>query len=376
MRKYRIIAPLLIAALLFAACLPADVDVEPEPGVIDETPGVVAPTPMTAEETPEVTPEVETPEVEEPLLPAVDTPVPSPAVATPESTPAVAPEAIGPVTHLSTLMDFDITDPQGERLGDIEDLVVDLSLEVVLYAIANIENQQGAGERIVAIPYNSMRIDRNQQTFPNTFRLNADPQVLAMAPEIDITNTDFTASGWDLEFETFWDDPQAAMTPETPEPADDEAEEADEADEEVVDGDDEVVVPTPMPADARVLASVVLASNLLGAEVVHGSLGEVAEADSENLGTIADIIVDPLSGRTQHLVIEADTDLAVTGDWIPVPMSQAAVTQLATDTLGEDLVVQVEQERLAGAPGYEVGQLPDTMQPGWDVGVIEYWFTQ
>jgi sporulation protein YlmC with PRC-barrel domain len=376
MKKYRIIAPLLIAALLFAACLPADVDVEPEPGVIDETPGVVAPTPMTGEETPQVTPEVETPEVEEPPLPAVDTPVPSPAVATPESTPAVAPEATGPVTHLSTLMDFDITDPQGQRLGDIEDLVVDLSLEVVLYAIANIENQQGAGERTVAIPYNSLRIDRHQQTFPNTFRLNADPQVLAMAPEIDITNTDFTASGWDLEFETFWEDPQAAMTPETPEPADDEAEEADEADEEVVDSDDEVVVPTPMPADARVLASVVLASNLLGAEVVHGSLGEVAEADSENLGTIADIIVDPLSGRTQHLVIEADTDLAVTGDWIPVPMSQAAVTQLATDTLGEDLVVQVEQERLAGAPGYEVGQLPDTMQPGWDVGVIEYWFTQ
>jgi sporulation protein YlmC with PRC-barrel domain len=197
-----------------------------------------------------------------------------------------------------------------------------------------------------------------------------------MAPEIDITNTDFTAAGWDLEFETFWEDPQTAMMPETPEPADDEAEEADEADEEVVDSDDAVVVPTPMPADARVLASVVLASNLLGAEVVHGSLGEVAETDSENLGTIADIIVDPLSGRTQHLVIEADTDLTVTGDWIPVPMSQAAVTQLATDTLGEDLVVQVEQERLAGAPGYEVGQLPDTMQPGWDVGVIEYWYTQ
>jgi sporulation protein YlmC with PRC-barrel domain len=370
MKKYRIIAPLLIAALLFGACLPADVDVEPEPGVIDETPGVIAPTPVTVEETPQVTPEVETPEVEEPPLPAVDTPVPSAAVATPESTQTVAPEAIGPVTHLSTLMDFDITDPQGERLGEIEDLVVDLSLEVVLYAIANIENQQGAGARIVAIPYNSMRIDRHQQTFPNTFRLNADPQVLAMAPEIDITNTDFTASGWDLEFETFWDDPQAAMMPETPEPADDETEEADEA------GDDAVVVPTPMPADARVLASVVLASNLLGAEVVHGSLGEVAEADSENLGTIADIIVDPLSGRTQHLVIEADSDLAVTGDWIPVPMSQVAVSRLATDSLGEDLVVQVEQERLTGAPGYEVGQLPDTMQPGWDTGVIEYWFTQ
>jgi sporulation protein YlmC with PRC-barrel domain len=375
MKKYRLIAPLLIAALLFTACLPADVGVEPEPGVIDETPGVVAPTPVTAEETPQVTPEVETPEVEEPPLPAVDTPVPTPAVATPETTPAVAPEAFGPVTHLSTLMDFDITDPQGERLGEIEDLVVDLSLEVVLYAIANIENQQGAGERTVAIPYNSMRIDRNQQTFPNTFRLNVEPQVLAMAPEIDITTTDFTASGWDLEFETFWDDPQAAMTPETPEPAD-EGEEADEADEDVVVGDDEVVVPTPMPADARVLASVVLASNLLGADVVHGSLGEVAGVDSENLGTIADIIVDPVSGRTQHLVIEVDTGLAVTGDWIPVPMSQVAVTQLATDTIGEDLVVQVEQERLTGAPGYGVGQLPDTMQPGWDVGVIEYWFTQ
>jgi sporulation protein YlmC with PRC-barrel domain len=376
MKKYRLIAPLLIAALLFAACLPADVGVEPDPGVIDETPGVVMPTPVTAEETPQVTAEVETPEVEEPPLPAVDTPVPTLAVATPETTPAVAPEAFGPVTHLSTLMEFDITDPQGERLGEIEDLVVDLSLEVVLYAIANIENQQGAGERTIAIPYNSMRIDRNQQTFPNTFRLNAEPQVLAMAPEIDIAATDFTASGWDLEFETFWEDPQAAMTPETPEPSDDEAEEAGETDEDVVVGDDEVVVPTPMPADARVLASVVLASNLLGAEVVHGSLGEIAETDSENLGTIADIIVDPVSGRTQHFVIEADTGLAVTGDWIPVPMSQVAVTQLATDIIGEDLVVQVEQERLAEAPGYGVGQLPDTMQPGWDVGVIEYWFTQ
>lgn len=375
MKKFRRIAPLLIAALLFTACLPADVEVEPTPGLIDETPGVVTPTPVEPEVTPELTPEVETPEVEETPLPPAETPVDTPPAATPETTPGVAPEAIGPISQLSTLLDFEITDAQGQRLGEVEDMIVDVSLEVVLYAVANLENQQGTGERTVAIPYNSMRVDRTQQTFPNAFRLAVDPEALAMAPEIDTATIDFSADDWFLEFETFWDDPEAALSPQdTPEAEEtDEADETDEGEETEV---AEEVTPTPLPADARVAATAILASNLLGAEVVHGSLSDIAGAGSETLGTVAEVIIDPVSGRTQHLVVEAGDQLATAGEWIPVPTSQVIVSRLATDTVGEDLVVQVEQDRLAGAPSFQMGQLPDTTEPGWDTGVIEYWTIQ
>ena len=382
MKKHRFFAPLLIAALLIAACGPADVE-EPGPVIPGETPGVLEPTPGIPEESPAVTPEVtegltpavETPEVEGTALPDAGTPAATQPAETPVSTPGTAPEAIGPISHLSTLMNYEIIDAQGQRLGEVEDMIVDISLEVVLYAVASLDNQQGSGERTVAIPYNSMRIDRSQQSFPNSFRLTADPEVLTMAPEIDTAALDFSADDWYLEYETFWDAPEAALSPqETPEP--EETEEAEETDEgEEADAVEEPT-PTPLPADARVTATAILASNLLGAEVVHGTLSGFAEAGSETIGTVAEVIVDPVSGRTQHLVVEAGDQMAAAGDWIPVPLTQVIVSRLATDTAGEDLVVQVEQDRLASAPSFQVGQFPDTTEPGWDAGVIEYWTVQ
>jgi sporulation protein YlmC with PRC-barrel domain len=382
MKKYRLIAPLLITALLLSACTPPEVE-QPDTGVLDETPGALEPSPgsvdetpaLTPEVTPEITPAMETPQVEETPLPVTGTPLAVPPATTPETTPGTVPEAIGPISHLSTLMDFEITDGQGQRLGVVEDFVVDASLEVVLYAVANLENQQATGMRTVAIPYNSMRIDRTQQSFQNKFRLTIDPELLEAAPEIDTATIDFSAEDWFVEFETFWDNPEAALSPqETPQ-----AEETEEF-EETEEGEETEVAeeptPTPLPEDARVQASAILASNLLGAEVVHGETTEIAEAGSETLGTVAEVILDPVSGRTQHLVIEAGEQMAAAGDWIPVPLTQVLISRLATDITGEELVVQVEQERLAGAPSFEMGQLPDTTEPGWDAGVREYWTVQ
>lgn len=389
MKKYRLIAPLLIAALLFAACTPADVG-EPTPGVLDETPGVLEPTTeitgvapettaeVTQEATAEVTSDVETPEVDQTPLATGETPQATQPAGTPPATaaatPGTAPEASGPISHLSNLMGFEIIDAQGQRLGQVEDMIVDMSLEVVLYAVANLDNQQGSGARMVAIPYNSLRIDRSQQSFPNAFRLTADPDVLTTAPEIDTATLDLSADDWFVEFETFWDDPDAALSPEeTPEAEEtEESEETDEGEE----AEAEEPTPTPLPADARVRATAMLASHLLGAEVVNGSASDVTLASDETLGTVADVIIDPVSGKTQHLVVEAGEQMASAGDWIPVPLTQIAVSRLAADTTGEDLVVVVEQDRLANAPSFDMAQFPDTTEPGWDAGVIEYWTVQ
>ncbi|MBI5164684.1 MAG: PRC-barrel domain-containing protein [Magnetospirillum sp.] len=70
--------------------------------------------------------------------------------------------------------------PQGETIGDIRDLVVDMKSGQVAFAIVGVGGFLGVGEKNVAVPWERLQA-ANQ---PETFTLNADRQTLAQAPSL------------------------------------------------------------------------------------------------------------------------------------------------------------------------------------------------
>lgn len=90
-------------------------------------------------------------------------------------------------TNALTLADADsiqgskVTNPQGERIGSIEDVVLDIKKGQVAYAIIGAGGFLGAGEHNVAVPWNQLKPTNEAQSFV----LNVDKNTLQNAPAIE-----------------------------------------------------------------------------------------------------------------------------------------------------------------------------------------------
>ena len=72
---------------------------------------------------------------------------------------------------------------QGEKLGKIEDMVVDVESGKVLYAALSFGGVLGLGDKLFAIPYEDLKFDHGKdETF---FVLNVSKDKLKAAPGFD-----------------------------------------------------------------------------------------------------------------------------------------------------------------------------------------------
>lgn len=123
-------------------------------------------------------------------------------------------------TNQLTLADADtiqgskVSNAQGERIGKIEDVVVDVKKGQVAYAIVGVGGFLGAGEKNVAVPWDRLRPGQEAQSFV----LNVDRQTLQNAPSVErdkVANLENQNARRDIA--AFWNktgSPQQAQTPE------------------------------------------------------------------------------------------------------------------------------------------------------------------
>ncbi len=76
------------------------------------------------------------------------------------------------------LMDVRVRNPQGEDLGEIKNLMVDLNAGRIVYAVLAFGGVLGAGEKLFAIPWEAF----TQRTEERTFILNVDREQLEKSP--------------------------------------------------------------------------------------------------------------------------------------------------------------------------------------------------
>lgn len=368
MKKLTYFLTLLVAlAMLLAACGPAEEGAETpgvtEPGLEETEPGGV----LTEEPTePVVT------ETVEPTEPLATEPV--------EATETVAETEVLPPTgfvdpgRVSNLLDFDVWNQDNEQISTVNDIVLDVDETQIDYVIIDIGGFLGIGGKLVAVPFD--RVDVRTQAEAgmqeegtpaatpeeggeagvegqpeNVIIVDATQEELEQAPEFDpemLPELGEPADDWDVDLQGFWTGGVTATEgTETPEA------EATPTEETTATEAAEQMAAVELQGD-------VLASDLIGMSIVG--------AEQDEIATVEDVIINPDDGDVRYLVVSVSGIEEVEGQLILVPLEGFGL-----DAENQVLVLEIDQQVLAGAPAFEDGQLPGTTQPDWDADIQSYW---
>lgn len=111
----------------------------------------------------------------------------------------------------SSINGTDVVNPQGESLGHIEDMMIDLSTGRTLYVVLSFGGILGIGNKLFAVPFESFTVDQNNEQFV----LNMDKDRLKDAPGFDKDNWPKTSNrDFQTEVYTYYDvKPYWDMTP-------------------------------------------------------------------------------------------------------------------------------------------------------------------
>lgn len=86
-----------------------------------------------------------------------------------------------------------VVNPQGEDLGKVEEIMLDIHSGRVAYVVLSFGGFLGLGDKLFAVPWDSLALDTNRQVFV----LNVDRETLQNAPGFDKNN-------WPLTGDTEW----------------------------------------------------------------------------------------------------------------------------------------------------------------------------
>ncbi len=95
------------------------------------------------------------------------------------------------------------------------------------------------------------------------------------------------------------------------------------------------------------------ASKLVGMDVKNEA--------NEDIGTVNDIVLDLGSGRVAYVVLSVGGFLGVGEKYIAVPPSAFR----ASTNGGNNLVLNVDKQRVQQAPGFSKSEWPDLKHPNW-----------
>jgi sporulation protein YlmC with PRC-barrel domain len=105
------------------------------------------------------------------------------------------------VSRLSELLSFDVTNPDGEDLGAIEDIMIDWRQDRVVYMLLSFGGILGLGEKWFPLPLDQITLDPIEQRFV----VDIEPERLEAAPGFDEAELPDTADpNWDEEIRSYW----------------------------------------------------------------------------------------------------------------------------------------------------------------------------
>lgn len=80
-----------------------------------------------------------------------------------------------------TLIGNDVVNAKGENLGDIKEIMLDVSTGTVSYAVLSFGGILGVGDKLFAVPWSALTLDTKEHRFV----LNVDKERLKEAPGFD-----------------------------------------------------------------------------------------------------------------------------------------------------------------------------------------------
>ena len=108
---------------------------------------------------------------------------------------------------------------------------------------------------------------------------------------------------------------------------------------------------------------------MMGADTLVGN--DVFNHKDEDLGDIKEIMLDMRSGRVGYAVLSFGGFLGMGEKLFAVPWNA-----LILDTAKKRFVLNVEKDRLKGAPGFDKNHWPDMADQSWAKTIHSYYGTQ
>jgi sporulation protein YlmC with PRC-barrel domain len=105
---------------------------------------------------------------------------------------------------------------------------------------------------------------------------------------------------------------------------------------------------------------------LISAEKVQGT--PVLNAKGEDLGHVAEIMIDKYSGRVAYAVLKYGSVLGLGGKLFALPWDV-----LKYDTRWNAYVVNIAEEKLRDAPSFDAANPPDMADPRWGKHIHAYY---
>jgi sporulation protein YlmC with PRC-barrel domain len=264
------------------------------------------------------------------------------------------------VGRISNLLDFEVRTSDGEQVGEVEDLVLNLDALRVQYVIVGVGGFLGIGEKEVAIPWGAFKLDiddfRNDEIGDdndNWLVLNINQEALENAPDWDpetMPQLGTPAADWDVDLRGYWHDFDVDVEINEDEIGEDEA-----VDTTEITG----TVDTDLSLNGR-LRGVILAKDPIGLPIQNDA--------GDTVAVLEDIVINLKSGKIIYVIVSVFDGADLDDVLIPVPPAAFRL-----DSSAPALVIADADVVLVDAPRFRIGEFPYTLDPDWDVDVRSYW---
>jgi len=120
------------------------------------------------------------------------------------------PQAMTYIARSAAITGMPVRNKQGEDLGELHEMVIDLKTGRIRYAVLQHGGVLGIGDKLFAIPWEAFTYIDSEGDEADYFVLNVPRQRLDNAPGFDQDNwPDFADPKWSKEVETHYQTPQA-----------------------------------------------------------------------------------------------------------------------------------------------------------------------
>jgi sporulation protein YlmC with PRC-barrel domain len=135
-------------------------------------------------------------------------------------------DTVAPVPHrllrVAQVLQREVINARGQRLGDVEEVVIDAAAGTVAYAVLSVGEFLGLGGKLLAVPWSALQ----QSAGLGTFRLDVDKEALQKAPGFDKNHwPDMADPRWSATIhayygqQPYWERRGSAQTPPQQNPA-------------------------------------------------------------------------------------------------------------------------------------------------------------
>jgi sporulation protein YlmC with PRC-barrel domain len=242
----------------------------------------------------------------------------------------------GRVWRATKLVNANVKDAKGEKIGEIDDLVIDKNEGSVAYGVLSFGGFLDIGDKLFAVPFAALvRTDDEEVVV-----LNVTKEQLQAAPSFGKDKwPDFTREYGTTVHEYYKTPPYWT----------------DRAHKDA----DATVQGEPARVEKEALAKEHLKSHgMCRASKLIGT--DVEDPAGKNLGDVDDVVIDDASGRVAYAVLSFGGFLGMGDKLFAIPFGS-----LRANPKDEDkLVLDVSKEKLKAAPGFDKNNWPNMAEGG------------